>query len=607
MEEVLKEKRVLTGNEAISRGFYEAGGIIASSYPGSPTVEILEKTKEYKEVYAEFSTNEKVALEVAIGGSFAGVRSMVSMKHVGVNIASDPLMTFTQTPILGGFLLVTGDDPGLASSQNEQDNRIFGKFANMAILDPSDSEEARTFTKRAFELSEEFSIPMMLRITSRLCHSRSVVNIEERKNVEARGIIKDKDRYCMIPPGSRRAQFFMRERLEKLEEYAYDSELNILEIKEGTDTLVITSGLMYNNLKEVNPNVSIWKLGLIYPISERKAKEITSKFKNIIVLEEMTPFIENELKLKGIQCEGKKYFDFTGELDIHNIEDGLYKAGVIKEKKEYVPRFIDTVPRPPLFCTGCPHRPTFDILKKSKAKIVVGDIGCYSLSCLFPFEQSNSIISMGASIGIVKGMRKALSIREASDPLVAVIGDGTFSHSGIPGFINLLHQNEDGENITIIVLDNRTTAMTGGQPNASSGLYNSKEDMKISIKDLLEAVGFTRVFELNQYDYKLAQKVIKQEIDYNGLSVVIVNGPCALKYNMENPHFYVDPSICISCRSCIRTNCPPLRMISYEGYDKLKSSIDKDMCVGCSVCAQVCPVNAIKQSEGKKEDEKHDN
>jgi indolepyruvate ferredoxin oxidoreductase alpha subunit len=607
MEEVLKEKRVLTGNEAISRGFYEAGGIIASSYPGSPTVEILEKTKEYKEVYAEFSTNEKVALEVAIGGSFAGVRSMVSMKHVGVNIASDPLMTFTQTPILGGFLLVTGDDPGLASSQNEQDNRIFGKFANMAILDPSDSEEAKTFTKRAFELSEEFSIPMMLRITSRLCHSRSVVNIEDRKNVEPRGIIKDKDRYCMIPPGSRRAQFFMRERLEKLEEYAYDSELNILEIKEGTDTLVITSGLMYNNLKEVNPDVSIWKLGLIYPISERKAKEITSKFKNIIVLEEMSPFIENELKLKGIQCEGKKYFDFTGELDIHNIEDGLFKAGVIKEKKEYVERFIDTVPRPPLFCTGCPHRPTFDILKKSKAKIVVGDIGCYSLSCLFPFEQSNSIISMGASIGIVKGMRKALSIREASDPLVAVIGDGTFFHSGIPGFINLLHQNKDGENITILVLDNRTTAMTGGQPNASSGLYNSKEDMTISIKELLEAVGFTRVFELNQYDYKLAQKIIKQEIDYNGLSVVIVNGPCALKYNMENPHFYVDPSICISCRSCIRTNCPPLRMIPYEGYDKVKSSIDKDMCVGCSVCAQVCPVNAIKQSEGKKEDEKHDN
>lgn len=607
MEEVLREKRVLTGNEAISRGFYEAGGIIASSYPGSPTVEILEKTKEYKEVYAEFSTNEKVALEVAIGGSFAGVRSMVSMKHVGVNIASDPLMTFTQTPILGGFLLVTGDDPGLASSQNEQDNRVFGKFANMAILDPSDSEEAKNFTKRAFEISEEFSIPMMLRITSRLCHSRSVVNIEDRKNVEPRGVIKDKDRYCMIPPGSRRAQFFMRERLEKLEEYAYASELNILEFKEGTDTLVITSGLMYNNLKEVNPDVSIWKLGLIYPISERKTKEITSKFKNIIVLEEMTPFIENELKLKGIQCEGKKYFDFTGELDIHNIEDGLFKAGVIKEKKEYVPRFIDTVPRPPLFCTGCPHRPTFDILKKSKAKIVVGDIGCYSLSCLFPFEQSNSIISMGASIGIVKGMRKALSIREVSDPLVAVIGDGTFFHSGIPGFINLLHQNKDGENITILVLDNRTTAMTGGQPNASSGLYNSKEDMAISIKDLLEAVGFTRVFELNQYDYKLAQKIIKQEIDYNGLSVVIVNGPCALKYNMENPHFYVDPSICISCRSCIRTNCPPLRMIPYEGYDKLKSSIDKDMCVGCSVCAQVCPVNAIKQSEGKKEDEKHDN
>lgn len=592
-----KEIRILTGNEAISRGFYEAGGIIAASYPGSPTVEVIEKTKEYEEVYSEFSTNEKVALEVAIGGSFSGVRSMAVMKHVGVNIASDPLMTFTQTPIIGGLLLVTGDDPGLASSQNEQDNRFYGKFANLGILDPSDSQEAKDYTKIALEISEKFSSPIMLRITSRLCHGRSIVTLNDRENIEPRGIIDNKDRYCMIPPGSRRAQFFMRERLQKLEEFAYETDLNKLEEIEGSDTLIITSGLVYNNLKELNPNVSIWKLGMIYPISGRKAKEITSRYKNIIVLEEMMPFIENEIKLMGIACEGKKFFDFTGELDFHNIEEGLFKAGIIKEGGKYAQRFVDTVSRPPLFCTGCPHRPTFDILKKSKAKIIIGDIGCYSLAALPPFEQSNTIISMGASMGIIKGMRKSLSMQDKSEPLVAVIGDGTFFHSGIPGIINLLHQKEDNENITIVVLDNRTTAMTGGQPNASSGLYNKRDDMTVGIKSLIEAIGFERVREINQYDYKAAQKIFKEEIDHNGLSIIVVNGPCALKYNIEEPYFYVDPSICISCRACIRTNCPPLRMIAYEGYDKLKSSIDKDMCVGCSVCAQVCPVNAIKQSK----------
>lgn len=608
METMLEEKRVLTGNEAISRGFYEAGGKIAASYPGSPTVEIIEKIKEYEEVYAEFSTNEKVALEVAIGGSFYGVRSLAAMKHVGVNIAADPLMTFTETETNGGFVLVSGDDPGLASSQNEQDNRIFGKFANMAIVDPSDGQEAKDFTKRALEISEEFHTPVMLRITSRLCHSRSVVRIEERKVPQKKyGMDPNHEKYCMIPSSSRKAQFFMRERLEKLEEYAYDTNLNRLEHREGADTLIITSGLMYQNLKELDPEVSIWKLGLIYPISEKRAKEIISQFKRVIVLEEMMPFIENELKLMGIPCEGKKYFSFTGELHINHIEEGLHRAGIVQEKKIHDYELRDTVPRPPLFCTGCPHRPTFDIIKKSKAKIVIGDIGCYSLAHLPPFEQSNSIISMGASIGIVKGLQKAMALHDDHEPLVAVIGDGTFFHSGIPGFINLLHQKKEKQNITIVVLDNRTTAMTGGQPNASSGLYNDRDDMKIGIKTLVESLGFDRIKEINQYDYKVAAQIVKDEIAYEGLSVIVVNGPCALKYNLEEPYFYVDPHICISCRSCIKTGCPPLRMVKYEGIEKLKSSIDKDMCVGCSVCAQVCPVNAIKSSANMdREDEQID-
>ena len=604
----MSEKRILTGNEAIAQGFYEAGGIIATSYPGSPTVEVIEKLKEYPEVYSEFSTNEKVAMEVAIGGSFYGAPSMAVMKHVGVNIAADPLMTFTETPVNGGFLLVSGDDPGLASSQNEQDNRFWGKFANMGMLDPSDGQEAKDFTKLGLKLSEELSIPMLLRITSRLCHSRSVVRIEERCNVKAKGINRDKDSFCMIPSNSRKTQFFMKERLERLEEYAYQTEINRLEEREGAETLIITSGLVYQNLKEIETTASIWKLGLVYPISKKKAREITSKYKRIIVIEEMLPFIENELKLMGITCEGKEYFSFTGELDIQNIEVGLYEAGVLKDKKEYVKRFDETIPRAPLFCTGCPHRPTFDILRKSKAKIVIGDIGCYSLAALFPFEQSNSIISMGASIGMIKGVRKAMSLDGADEPLVAVIGDGTFFHSGITGMINILHKFKDEENMTIVILDNRTTAMTGGQPNASSGLYNDKEDMKVGIKTLLESIGFDRIKEINQYDYKIAAKLFKEEIDHRGLSIIIVNGPCALKYNIEEPYYYIDPKICISCRTCIKTNCPPLRMIPYEGFDKLKSFIDKDMCVGCSVCAQVCPVNAIKSSKTiEREGEKIDN
>lgn len=607
MEVNLDNKRVLTGNEAIAQGFYEAGGVIAASYPGSPTVEVIEKLKEFEEVYCEFSTNEKVALEVAIGGSYAGVRSMAVMKHVGVNIAADPLMSFTQTPLLGGFLLVSGDDPGLASSQNEQDNRILGKFANMGIFDPSDSQEAKDFTVKALEISEEFQGPMMLRITSRLCHGRSIVQEAKRQEVEAKGVIDDIDKYCMIPPGSRRAQISMRERLEKLELYAYDTKLNNLE-ENGYDTLVITSGLMYNILKEVNPKVDIWKLGMVYPISAKKAKEITSKYKQVIILEEMMPFIENEIKLMGIACEGKKYFEFTGEIDYHDVEEGLHKAGVIKDKGVFKPRFVETVQRPPLFCSGCPHRPVFDILKKSKVKMVIGDIGCYSLAMLPPFEQSQTIISMGACMGIVKGMRKAFDRQGKKEPLVAMIGDGTFFHSGMTGLINQLHKKGDDENITIVVLDNRTTAMTGGQPNASSGLYNERDDMKVGIKTLIEAMGFERIKEVNQYEYKTTQKVFKEELAHEGLSIIIANGPCALKYNMEEPHFYVDPKICISCRSCIKTNCPPLRMIPYKGIEKLKSSIDKDMCVGCSICAQVCPVNAIKQFKSKnKEDEKIDN
>ncbi len=588
---------MLTGNEAIARGFHEAGGKMATSYPGSPTVQILEACKQYDNVYAEFSTNEKVALEVAIGGSFAGVRSMVSMKHVGMNIAADPLMTFTETPTNGGFLLITGDDPGLKSSQNEQDNRIFGKFANMPIIDPSDAQEAKDFTKFAFELSEDFEAPVMLRITSRLCHARSVVEFGDVKET-VKPVFKKDMKYAMIPPASVEAQHFMKNRLEKISEASKDFGLNKYE-ESDSDVLIITSGITYNHLKEVNPKVSVLKLGFIYPLNEAYIRSFTDQYKRIIVLEEMMPFIENELKLMGIPCEGKSIFSFTGELDARLIRNGLIDAGILQGDKKAPGMTLETVNRLPLFCAGCPHRPIFDILKKSKAKMVIGDIGCYSLSILDPIEISNSIISMGATIGITKGIRKAMSLGQAEEPVVSVIGDGTFFHSGIPSFINLLHQQKDFENMTFLILDNRTTAMTGGQHNGGSGNFNKNDDLHVDIKALLETIGFKRVIEVDQFDYKEAKKVINQEIDFEGMSIVIAKGQCALKYKVKKTPYYVDPKTCIGCKTCIKTNCPPLKMKTYEGIDGMKSSIDPDMCVGCGICAQVCPVGAIKLSEVK--------
>jgi len=588
------EKKMMTGNEAIARGFYEAGGVLAASYPGSPTVGILSAMNQYEEIYSEFSTNEKVALEVAIGGSFNGARAMVAMKHVGLNISLDPLMAFTEIPTQGPFLLVTGDDPGLSSSQNEQDNRNLGKFANMAIVDPSNSQEALDFTKEALEISSDFNIPMMLRITSRLCHSRSIVTLSDRVEYDIPGMEKKPEKYCMIPSNAKSQQLYMRKRLERVEAYAYDTSLNKYEASDDKSVLIITSGLLYENLKELDLDISIWKLGLIYPISRKKALEITTHYDEVIVIEEMTPFIENELNLMGISCKGKEYFSLTGELSIEAIEKGLEAAGVINkiDQKKIVSE--PTVARHPVFCTGCPHRSTFDIVKKSKADLVIGDIGCYSLAALPPFEQSNSIISMGASVGVTKGLIK--SRRDHDKPIVSVIGDGTFFHSGIPSFINLLHQSDGEENVTFLILDNRTTAMTGGQHNGSSGRFNPKNDLKVSIKELLETIGFEDVQEIDQYDYKEAKEKINKAIGKKGISIFVLNGPCALKYKLNKPYYYVDPTICIGCRNCIHTGCPPLEMKKYHNIEKLKSSIDRDMCVGCSVCAQVCPVNAIKLS-----------
>ncbi|MET3616570.1 indolepyruvate ferredoxin oxidoreductase alpha subunit [Peptoniphilus olsenii] len=588
----MTKKEVLSGNQAIARGFYEAGGQVATAYPGSPTVEIIDSMRKYDEIYSEFSTNEKVALEVGIGATFGGVRSLVAMKHVGVNICMDPLMTFVQSPIESGFLLITGDDPGMASSQNEQDNRILGKFANMAIFDPSDSQESKDYVKIALDLSEKYNCPMMMRITSRLCHSRSLVELEDRKQHDGNPFKADPTKYCMLPPHTFAHQYSMKERIENISEWSNDSSINKFKNHDG-DTLIITSGMAYNNFKEVASNISVLKLGMIYPLPIKKIKEISKNFDRIIVIEEMMPFIENELKINGISCEGKKYFSFTGELMVEDIEDGLIKAGVLT--KRTIPEVVedDTTVRGPLFCAGCPHRPVFDILKKAKVT-VVGDIGCYTMGLLYPFEVINMNISMGASVGMIKGLRFALDKLNDDRPLVGVIGDGTFFHSGLPGFANLRYQLKGNEKITMIVLDNGTTAMTGGQPTASS-YQRDNIGQDISIDDILKDMGYKDIERIDQFNYKEAKQKINDAINREGVSIIITSRPCALKFKIKEPNFYVDPKVCIGCRTCIKTNCPPLRMKKYKGIDKKKSSIDPKQCVGCSICAQVCPVGAIKR------------
>lgn len=599
----MPEKRVMTGNSAAARGFWEAGGKVSSSYPGSPTVGITDDLLTMENIDASWATNEKVAMEIAIGSSITGARSMCIMKHVGLNIALDPFMTFTQTRTKGGFVLLMGDDPGLSSSQNEQDSRILAQFANIPVLDPMNPQEVLDYTKEALRLSEEFETPVMLRMTSRLCHARSVVEINDRKDSLIEGFVPDQANFCMLPPNSNAQQYFMHERMEKLGEYNNTYKLNTLTENQNQDTLIITSGMVSGVLKEINPDVSVLKLGMIWPLPIEKIKELSRKYKNILVLEEMMPVIEKELKAQGIACEGKKYFPFTGEHTFEIVKKGLVEAGVLSKEEEYKDSDRKgTVERTPMLCSGCPHRPVFDALKKSKAT-VMGDIGCYSLGILPPFEVHKTNISMGASLGMVLGMAKANRLAGIEKPLVATIGDGTFFHSGLSGIVQL---SDVKENITVICMDNRTTAMTGGQKTLTTNEIYSDDDKEepphyVSIKNIVDAVGIKDVQVVDQFKVKEFQKVLKDAMKRDNISVIITTRPCALNFKVVNPPFEVDPTICIGCRSCVNTNCPPISMHKYEGIGALKSYIDKDMCVGCSVCSQVCPVGAIKSTAGKGE------
>ncbi len=580
----------MSGNEAVARGAYEAGVRLAASYPGTPSTEILETlAARYRSVYSQWSPNEKVAFEVAMGASIGGARALVTMKHVGLNVAADPFMTFAYTGVNGGLVVVSADDPEMHSSQNEQDNRFFARFAQVPMLEPSDSQESKDMVLTAFELSETFDTPVMLRMSTRVSHSKGIVELSEPNSGPDKKFVKDPAKYVMIPSNARKRHVVVTERLEKLRRFTEETLLNSVE-ENGSKIGIITGGVAYQYAKEVAPEFDYLKLGMSYPLPLKKIAEFIKSHDRVIVIEELEPFYEDQIKAAGFPVEGKKYFGNLGELSPYRVAQGLKEAGVIDEIKAVaIAPEPDIFPRPPVLCPGCPHRGAFMALKKLKVA-VTGDIGCYTLGVLQPLNALDTCICMGASIGSAIGMEKVKGSKKGT---VAVIGDSTFLHSGVTGLMDAVYNNS---NATIIILDNRATAMTGGQQHPGTGLtLMGDKAHEIDIKTLVTALGVKNFREADAYDYDAMLKTIKEEMAKPGPSVILTRRPCVLmpKRIMDEP-YVVDLELCNGCSACFRISCPAI-LASTEtnehGYPK--AEIDTSLCTGCTLCAQICPTEAI--------------
>jgi indolepyruvate ferredoxin oxidoreductase alpha subunit len=574
-------KKLLSGNEAIARGAYESGVSVASAYPGTPSTEILETiAREYPEIYAEWSPNEKVAFEVGMGASFAGGRALVAMKHVGVNVAADPLFTLSYTGIKGGFVLISADDPGMHSSQNEQDNRNYAKFAKIPLLEPSDSQEAKEFVKMAFHISEKYDTPVMVRTTTRIAHSESIIELEEKEQIEKpEGFVRDVQKFVMIPAYARKRHVIVEERLEKLKALSEESPLQKEEFLDD-NIGIITSGVAYQYTKEAMPNASILKLGMTYPLPENLIRDFASKVKKLYVVEELDPYLESQIREMGIDVIG--IGQRLGELSPDIVAEfftGKTVPNILPEMK--LPA------RPPAMCAGCPHRSVFHILKKKKLT-VSGDIGCYTLSVLPPLEIMDTCVCMGASITAAMGIEKATG---RSDNVVAVIGDSTFVHSGITGLVDMVYNKSKG---TVIILDNDTTAMTGRQDHPATGKTLMGEDTtRLDFFNLAKALGIEYVRNVDPYDLKELESVIDEATKLDKLALIITNRPCVLLKRDTKPKLaVVDPDVCVACGLCLRLGCPAMARTSAENK---KVKIDPVLCSGCMVCAQVCRSKAISE------------
>lgn len=576
-------KKLFTGNEAIARGAWEAGVVVCSAYPGTPSTQITEHAAEYDEMYAEWSPNEKVALEVGIGASIAGGRAMVAMKHVGVNVAADPLFTFAYTGVNGGLVLVAADDPGMHSSQNEQDSRHFGRAAKVPVLEPSDSQEAKDFTKLAFDISENFDTPVLLRITTRVAHSQSLVELGERNGDVLKPYVKNAQKYVMIPAYARQRHVVVEDRLAQLQEYTETTPVNRIEWND-TKIGVITSGVQYQYVKEVLKDASILKLGMTFPLPRKLITEFAKKVDTLYVIEELEPFIEDHLKAWGIDVHGKDTFSVIGEILPETIIDQMGLTAEYTNTQR--PAASSNIPaRPPVLCAGCPHRGLFYILSKLKVT-VAGDIGCYTLGSLAPLNAMDTTICMGASIGTAIGMEKARG-KDFARKLVAVIGDSTFVHSGITGLIDAVYNKAT---TTTIILDNRTTGMTGHQQNPTTGFTLKGEPIKeLDLVQLCKAIGVERVVVVDPFALEELEAVIKRELAAEEPSVIITQRVCALidKNKDSMTPYTVDQEACIGCMRCMRLACP---CIIKEGK---KVRINTTQCNGCGLCVNVCDSGAI--------------
>ena len=585
-------KILMSGNEAIARGIYEAGVRFAAAYPGTPSTEIMEEFSKYEGVYAEWSPNEKVALEVAIGAALAGEKAVAVMKHVGVNVAADPLFTVSYTGTNGALVIITADDPSLHSSQNEQDNRNYAKFAKIPMLEPADAQEAKKFTKLAFEISEKFDTPVFLRTTTRVSHSKSVVLPEDPLPYQDKtNITYNAAKYVMVPANARMRRIEVEKRMQNLKIFAESFNENKMEIN-NPEAGIITAGMPYNYAKDVFPDYSYLKLGMVYPLPEKLIRDFAAKVKNIYVVEELDPFLEEQIKAMGIKVIGKEIFPYTNEFDPGIIENAINK----QEKTVNTPA-KSVPPRPPNLCPGCPHRGLFYTLNKLKV-FVTGDIGCYTLSFLKPLEGLHSTICMGASIGMAHGMSKALK-EKGKGKIVGVIGDSTFIHSGITPLLNMAYNKS---NAVIIICDNSTTAMTGMQEHPATGYtLLGEETIKLDLKILVSALGIKNIRVVDPYDFKTTRAVIKEELAKDGPSVVISQRPCILfkraKSQPQKP-LQVDPEKCTGCKVCLGLGCSPISWKKMEKKENSKregiSLIDESLCNGCGLCLQVCKFGAIK-------------
>ena len=576
-------KQLMLGNAAAARGLYEAGVAVVSSYPGTPSTEITEELAKFDDVYSEWAPNEKVAMEVAFGASLAGKRSFCGMKHVGLNVAADPLFTVSYTGVNGGMVIAVADDAGMHSSQNEQDSRHYARSAKLPMLEPSDSGEAYAFAKKAYEISEQFDCPVFLKMCTRVAHSQSIVDPGERAEVAAKPYEKNIAKYVMTPANAIRRHPHVEERMAKLAEFAETSDLNRVEPGSDHSTGIITSSTSYQYVKEVcGDRFPILKLGMIWPLPEKKIREFAASVDKLIVVEELDSFIETYVRELGLAVTGKELFPLLGEFSQNLVAE---KLGVSVHSGKALDENIP--PRPPAMCAGCPHRGMFYILSKNKCT-VLGDIGCYTLGAAAPLNAIEMTLCMGASVSSIHGYNKALGA-ESEKRTVAVIGDSTFMHSGMTGLANIAYNQS---NSTVIILDNSITGMTGHQQNPTTG-YNIKGDPagKIDLEALCRAMGFRRVRVVDPYDLDACDKAVKEELAADEPSVIISRRPCALlKYVKHNAPLRVNTDKCVGCKACMKIGCPAI------SFKDGKSRVDNTLCVGCGVCSQLCKFDAFEST-----------